>query len=369
MPAIDSQSCLIDKQAPLEELCGQLAKRPIIAMDTEFVRTQTYFARLCLVQVATDDRIACIDLLAGLDTTDFCESLTAPDGLKILHAAKQDLEAWHSTYDRLPAPIFDTQIGAGLLGHAPQVGYARIVEDMLGIQLKKGQTRTDWSRRPLTAAQSDYAVDDVRYLQELHARQREQLENAGRYAWALEDSESLTDTGLYESRPADAWRRLPKIAYMPVPMQSRARRLAVWREQQAKKADRPRQWILSDKALLDMAENDPRDQRALSRTSDLPPGVVRKRGKALLEVIRRANEDVANDRVEFEQLAKPRPPDPKKLGRLAQIVSQTAEELGITAEILATRRDLTAILRGQHDVRPLFGWRKTILGDRLLEAV
>lgn len=338
-------------------------------MDTEFVRTQTYFPRLCLIQIATEARLACIDILAELDTERFREILVHGKGLKILHAAKQDLEALYTTYGQIPEKIIDTQVAAGLLGHQPQIGYARLVEDLLGVRLEKGQTRTDWSMRPLTDAQTAYAIDDVLYLAEMHATLRDRLQSVGRYTWALEDSQALTDPQLYESPPEDAWQRLPGIAYMPVPTQSRARKLATWREMQARNLDRPRQWILADKVLLGMAETNPRDQAALDKVPNLPARVARKQGRALLEVLRQANDDVARARVDFSRQTKPRAPDHKVLKQLAQIVSSTADELGISAELLATRRDLAAILRGERGVRQLSGWRKSVVGDRLLEAI
>jgi len=369
MPAINKQSRPIDTQTQLDELCDGLADQSIIAMDTEFVRTQTYFARLCLIQIATGSHLVYIDVLADLNTEAFRELLVSGKGLIVLHAAKQDLEAMYSTYGQLPEPVFDTQIAAGLLGYQTQIGYAGLVEELLGIRLKKGQTRTDWSRRPLTAAQTEYAIDDVLYLAELHSILRDRLEAAGRYTWALEDSHALTDPRLYDSRPEDAWQRLPGIAYMPVATQSRARQLATWRETQARKLDRPRQWILADKALLGIAETDPGSQKSLSQVSHLPAGVVRKQGEALLEVLRQANHDVAHNRIEFSQQPKPRAPDQKALKQLAEVVGSTADELGISAELLATRRDISALLRGHRDVRPLSGWRKAIIGDKLLETI
>lgn len=368
MPANNNQSRVIDTQKQLDELCIGLADKSTIAIDTEFVRTQTYFAHLCLIQVATDEHLVYVDVLADLDAGPFMELLATGKCTKVLHAAKQDLEAMYLTYGRLPTPILDTQVAAGLLGHQPQIGYANLVHELLGIRLPKGQTRTDWSRRPLTAAQTEYAIDDVLYLGELHSMLRDRLETSGRYDWAIEDSLALTQPGQYDPAPEDAWQRLPGIAYMPIPVQSRARKLATWREQQARTHNRPRQWILADKVLLGIAETGPADQRELSRIPDLPAGVARKRGKALLEVLREADGDVAHERIEFRQQSKPRTPDQKALKRLAQVVRDTADELGISSDLLATRRDMTALLRGERDVRQLTGWRKAVIGERLLET-
>jgi len=369
MPAYDNQTRFIDTQTQLDALCDALGDRTIIAVDTEFVRTQTYFARLCLIQIATESHLVCVDVLADLDTAPFLELLIGGTALKVFHAAKQDLEAFYSTYGQLPEPIFDTQIAAGLLGHQTQIGYARLVEELLGIQLEKGQTRTDWSRRPLTTAQTEYAIDDVLYLAEMHSILQSRLEAAGRHAWALEDSQHLTDTGLYESHPEDAWQRIPAIAYLPVAMQSRARQLAAWRENQARKLDRPRQWILADKALLGIAEANPRDQFKLGQLPGLAPAVVRNQGKKLLEVLQQANHDVVHERIDFSQQSKPETPDKNTLKQLTNIVRHTADELGISPDLLATRRELTALIRGHKNIRLLSGWRNTIIGCKLLEAL
>ena len=369
MPAYNKQTRFIDTQKQLDALCDELKDQTVIAMDTEFVRTQTYFARLCLIQIATESHLVCIDVLADLNTAPFREILTGGTSLKILHAAKQDLEAMHSTYDQLPEPIIDTQIAAGLLGHQTQIGYAKLVEELLGIQLEKGQTRTDWSQRPLTTAQTEYAIDDVLYLAEMHSLLQGGLEAAGRYAWAVEDSQRLTNQSLYESHPEDAWQRISGVAYLPVAIQSRARQLAAWRENQARKRDRPRQWILADKALLGIAAANPKDQTRLSQLPDLPPAIVRNQGKTLLEVVRQANHDVAHECIDFSQQSKPETLDKNTLKQLTSIVRDTADELGISPDLLATRRDITALIRGHNDIKLLSGWRHTIIGDRLLEAL
>ena len=264
-------------------------------------------------------------------------------------------------------PIIDTQIAAGLLGYPAQAGYATLVQEIIGVALDKDQTRTDWSRRPLTAAQIKYAGDDVRYLGELHVRLRNDLQTADRYEWALEDSARLVDPEHYVSRPEDAWRRLSGTDFMPVPVQARAHRLAAWRERRAQQTNRPRQWILADKGLLAMANANPGDENRLSELQGVPPSVVRKQGPALLEILSLANEDFSSGRVKLRQASKSEAPNPKTLKRLAAIVSATALELGVVPETLGTRRDLAALMRGERDIKLLTGWRLGVIGETLLE--
>jgi len=297
------------------------------------------------------------------------DALTAEQGLRVFHAAKQDLEAFYLTYGALPQPIFDTQIAAALIGYPPQIGYATLVKELFGVELDKDATRTDWSRRPLTQAQLSYAEKDVVYLPEMHEILKEKLAAASRYAWALQDSAALLDKDLYAPSVDDAWRRIAKIRYLPVPAQARARRLCAWREIRARTLDRPRQWILTDKALLDVATQGPETEAALTKVTDIPPAVIRKQGRQILDEMANANKDVRNGDTNFEQVRKPTPPDPHLLKKLGAIVRTTADELGFAPEILATRKEFSELIRGKTDLRVLTGWRKEVVGDILLKAL
>lgn len=362
---------LIDSQPQLDELCDSLADiaGDPIGCDTEFVRTQTYWPHLCVIQVAVDGRHAAIDLLADLDTAQLDRQLLERPDIEIFHAAKQDLEALYSVHEQLPQSIFDTQIAAGLLGVHPQIGYAGLVKELLGIELPKDQTRTDWSRRPLTEAQITYALEDVAHLHELFEILSERLQSAGRFDWALEDSAQLLDISLYAIPAHAAWRRLSSVPYLPVPVQARARRLAGWREERSRRINRPRQWVLADKALLAIAHANPAGPGELSAIEDLPPAVARKQGRDIVEVIRTANTEVAAGRQDFQQQPIPVPPDKSLVKHLSGIVRNTAEGLGIAPEILATRKDIAGVVNGREDLRVLNGWRRAVIGDRLLAAI
>jgi len=368
MPVNDGQPWLIDTQKDLDALCTALVAADRIGCDTEFVRTQTYWPGLCLVQVASEAKSGCVDVLAAIDTTEFRRIMLGHPEPLILHAAKQDLEAWFAMWQELPTAVFDIQIAAGLLGFQPQIGYGNLVKELLDIALDKDQTRTDWSRRPLTDAQIRYATDDVIHLHEIHDIVRTRLEDCGRYEWALADSAALVDLSLYDSSPEDAWQRLSSVPYLPIEVQARARSLAAWRETRAKQADRPRQWILADKALLQIAHADPTRTDDLRDIAELPPAVVRKQGQNIVQTVQSTNDDLAAGRLDLTQAPVPVPPDKKQVQQLSAIVRDTASELGIAPETLATRRDVTGILNGRNDVRALQGWRRAIIGDKLLAA-
>ena len=362
---------LVDSQPQLDALCDSLADTAgdSIACDTEFVRTQTYWPQLCLIQFALDGRQVAVDVLANLDTTRLQRQLLERPDREIFHAAKQDMEAFYSVYERLPQVIFDTQVAAGLLGFQSQIGYAGLVKELLDIEVPKDQTRTDWSRRPLTDAQIEYALDDVAHLHELEDIVRTRLDSLDRLEWAIEDSTLLLDPMLYFVDADAAWKRLASIPYLPVDIQARARRLAAWREDRARRIDRPRQWVLADKALLAIAHANPSDPRDLTRVDELPPGVVRKQGQAIVDLVKRANADAESGKLDLRQQSIPVPPDKQQVKKLTGIVRDAGKDLDIAPEILATRKDVTGILSGRDDVRALTGWRREVIGKRLLNAV
>lgn len=357
---------LIQDPAALGAALFRLRGATRLALDTEFMRERTYHAQLCLVQIATETDCVLIDPLAGLDLGPLHALLHERSRLKILHAARQDLEVLLQAGGGVPGPIFDTQVAGALLGMPAQVGYAEIVARRLGHSIDKGQTRTDWSRRPLTPAQLAYAADDVRHLLTLHAELQSALEAAGRGEWVAEETAALADPSLYRTDPAQAWRRLKGLSRLAPREQSVARALAEWRERRAIDSDRPRGWILSDEALYAIATRPPESIAGLEVIPSLPPALVRKRGDELLQLVHGALAAPVTDPV-----APPRRPLPEEQALAAALMSQVREvaaTLGIGAEVLGTRRDIEALAYGHvtADASPLLrGWRGSVLGDRL----
>ncbi|HEY3488340.1 MAG TPA: ribonuclease D, partial [Gammaproteobacteria bacterium] len=198
----------ITDAAALERLCTELANNPWLVVDTEFIREKNYYPKLCLVQIGNGDTLACIDTLAVKDLTPLCELLADPRCIKVFHAAGQDLEIFYYLTGAVPQPIFDTQLAAAFLGHGEQIGYANLVKTLLDVQLDKSHTRTDWSRRPLSSGQIEYALDDVRYLRDIYLHLRQALVQAGRLEWADEDSKALTAVERYRPDPEGAWQRI-----------------------------------------------------------------------------------------------------------------------------------------------------------------
>jgi ribonuclease D len=339
------------------------------AIDTEFMRESTYYPQLCLVQVASDTDCYLVDPLAGLDLAPLLATLADRGKPKVLHAARQDLEVLLNVGGHVPGPLFDTQVAAALLGFPPQVGYAELVARQLGHSIDKAQTRTDWSRRPLSDAQLAYAADDVHHLLQLHSELAAALESQGRATWQAEECAALEDPGLYRTEPADAWRRLKGLGRMPPREQATARALAGWREQRAMAADKPRGWIITDEALLALAALGPVTPDDLSQVRSLPPAVVRKRGEELFELIR-ASRESADDGRSVPMPQRPTPEQTRRIGQLQQRVRDVAASLGISPEVLATRRDVEALVLGSQEHSALLrGWRRDAIGTQLIELL
>ena len=359
---------LVTTQSALAAAVFRLESADRLAIDTEFMREKTYHAQLCLVQVASATDCFLVDPLAGLDLEPLHAVLADRTKLKILHAARQDLEVLQSGSRPVPAPVFDTQVAAALTGLPPQVGYADLVARRLGHSIDKGQTRTDWSRRPLSPEQLAYAADDVHHLLALHADLAEALVALGRDEWLAEDAAELEDPALYRTEPADAWRRLKGLGRLAPSAQAVARALAEWRERRAIESDKPRGWILADDALYGIAAVSPRTPEALSEVRTLPPATLRRRGDELVELVIAALARPA-DAIVAEPV-RPTAEENAKVSRLQAVVRETATELGVAPEILATRRDVEALVfPGRGESAVLRGWRRGVVGERLLAAL
>jgi ribonuclease D len=352
--------------AAVTDLAARLAAQRSIGLDTEFLRERTYRAELCLVQVSAGDDAACVDPIAVTDLGALAGPLTADGIVKVMHASRQDLEVLLPAVG-LVRPVFDTQIAAALAGFAAQVGYADLARRLLGVELPKAHTRTDWSRRPLSPEQIEYALDDVRHLVPLKTALEERLEKLGRLAWLAEELAGLAAARDLATEPEEAWRRLKGLRGLDPARERLARGLAAWRERRAMERNRPRGWILDDAALREVVVRVPRSLAALQAMAELPPGVVRHCGEELLACIAAAA--VPDPAPALEARQRPDPVQSARVKRLGAVNQATAAELGISPEVLATRRDLERLAEGAEDVAALRGWRRAAVGERLLAAL
>jgi ribonuclease D len=261
---------LITDTATLTELCARLARSPYVAVDTEFMRENTYWPELCLVQIADANEAAAIDPLAeGIDLTPLLDLLVNNEEvLKVVHAGGQDIEIVHNLTQKTPHPLFDTQIAAMALGMGEQVGYSNLVESMTGVKLDKGARFTDWSRRPLDKRQIDYAIGDVTYLVEIFPRMLERLRKTGRGEWLDDEMERIADPSNYVNDPDLAWQRI-KIPSRKADVLGRLKAIAAFREREARRKNLPRGRLIKDETLADIAVHPPRGQADLGRVRGL----------------------------------------------------------------------------------------------------
>lgn len=349
----------------VNEIAARLTAQPAIGLDTEFLRECTYHAQLCLLQISWSDGAACVDPLAVPDLTALRAAFTAPAVVKVLHASRQDLEVLVPLVGMV-RPLFDTQLAAALAGEPAQIGYAELVRRLLGLELAKAHTRADWSRRPLPAEQIEYALDDVRHLLALKSALEERLERLGRLAWLQEELVALEDPAALSVDPQQAWRRVKGLGGLDPGRQRLLAALAAWRERRALERNRPRGWILEDALVRDIVLRVPRTLGALGALEGMPPGLIERSGEQLLQCVRAA--DISEP---APPVRRPRP-DPQRsalLTKLAALQRARAAELGLSPEVLATRRDLEQLAAGRQDTPVLTGWRRAVIGERLLEAL
>ena len=336
-----------------------------IGVDTEFVREKTFYAQLCLIQIATDSEIFCADPL-GLDATNddrgksIWKAITGPAW--VVHSGRQDLEVIYQTVELMPHEIFDTQVAAALLGFQPQIGYGNLVSELFDVELAKSHTRADWSLRPLPAAFIEYAAEDVQYLLPAYEMLTTRLEKLGRLQWAVEDSMDLLDTTLYENDVHQAINRLKGARNLRGRARSAAAHLAAWREREALRRNRPRQWILRDNVLLDIATNRPDNKQKLGDTPGLAERTAARAGDQILRVLA----DAENERSDYEPPKKPDERQKTLLKKMQKQVSDSAEKLGLATELIAPKKELSSALLGNRDLRIFRGWRREQVGERLL---
>jgi ribonuclease D len=363
---------LITDTESLAALCDRLARSPFVAVDTEFMRENTYWPDLCLIQIGDLNEAAAIDPKAdGLDLTPLLDLLVDnEDVLKIVHAGGQDLEIIYNLTGKTPHPMFDTQIAAMALGLGEQVGYSNLVESLLGKTLDKGARFTDWARRPLDKRQIDYAIGDVTYLATLFPKMLERLRKTGRGDWLDEEMERIGDPANYENDPALAWKRV-RVSSRKADVLGRLKALAAWREQEAKGKNLPRGRIMKDETLADIASHPPGGQDALARVRGLSPAW--------------AHNDIGGRMMAALAAAKPLPPeempareDRPGLGKEGALVADLlklllkirSRETNVAARLIARSDELELLAAGKRDgLSILEGWRFEQFGRDALDLV
>lgn len=357
----------IDTPEDLHAFCEQLQGAKQIALDTEFLREKTYFAQLCLLQVASEDMLACIDPLAINDLNPILDIIYNPSVIKVMHSARQDLEIFFDLKGSLPQPIFDTQLAATVLGMGDQLGYASLVEKMRGVRLAKSHTRTDWSRRPLDEGQITYALDDVRHLLQIYSQQFEALEQKERLSWLDNDFEQLTDIQTYMPSEWTLWQKVRGANHLKGVQLGVLQNLARWRDSYAREKNRPRRWILRDELMVELSRRMPDSEEALNKVHGWENGLQRYNSQ-ILQLVQEARALKPEQWPKKQTYLKLTVEQDAVVDILMAIVRTRAVELGVTPSILANRKDLELLLLDK-DSQILSGWRKEFIGKELCQAL
>ncbi|MCW5748329.1 MAG: ribonuclease D [Alphaproteobacteria bacterium] len=361
---------LITTTDALAAFCDRLGEADYVTVDTEFMRERTYWPQLCLVQIGGPDEAAAIDALApDLDLGPLFAVLDNPSVLKVFHAARQDLEIFFNLTARLPNPIFDTQVAAMVCGFGDQVAYDTLAARMAKARIDKSSRFTDWSRRPLSEKQLHYALSDVTHLRVVYEKLRDRLDKTHRGAWISEEMAVLRDPATFRVDPELAWRRLKPRNASPRAL-AVLRELAAWREREAQRVNVPRQRILRDEQILEIAAHAPKSVAELGHTRGLGKGFVEgKQGQAVLEVVARALA------IPESQLP-PRERAPESLqvpgavvDLLKVLLRLRCDATGVAPRLVASSEDLDRLAAGKRDVDCLHGWRGEIFGSDALRLM
>ena len=368
-PPVQAPPSPIATTVALESLCAELAGEAFITVDTEFIRETTYFAKLCLIQVAGKERLALIDPLAeGLDLAPFFALLRNPRVLKVFHAPRQDLEIFFQANGAIPSPIFDTQVAAMVCGYGEQASYETLASSLAGARIDKSSRFTDWAQRPLTAAQLAYAAADVTHLRIVYERLRARIDKSARESWLAEEMAILTDPATYVTAPEDAWQRIKSRLRKPAERAALIE-LAAWREREAQARNVPRGRILKDDAIVELALSRPKTAAELARLRALPGGFERSRlGEGVLGALKAA---ALRDPETLPELEADRPNGSGALGQILKVLLGAASERHqVAARLIASSADIDRLAADPAaDLPVLKGWRRAVFGEVALQII
>lgn len=359
---------LITTTEELAAICARLRSEPFVTVDTEFMRERTYWPELCLVQLAGEREVAVIDALApGLDLAPLGELLADPAVLKVFHAARQDVEIFLLKFGSVPAPLFDTQVAAMVAGYGDQVSYDGLCRALAGAQIDKAHRFSDWSARPLSAAQIAYAAADVTHLRRIYLALDARLRHEGRLAWVAEEMAALAAPATYRQDPETAWERLrPRTTNRRFLAVLRA--VAAWREREAQRMNIPRQRLVKDETLLEIAATMPETPAELARARGISEGFAKGRlGAGLLAAVKAGREAPEEALPEAPKPRPSPPPSPALVALLKVLLAAKSEEHHVAPRLIASSEDLERIAAGDGaEVPALHGWRREVFGEAAL---
>ena len=359
---------LITETNELIEACERFSQDSFLAIDTEFMRERTYYPQLCLIQIAGKSEAVTVDALANEISLDPILNLMANNEIiKVFHACRQDMEIFFNLNRRIPFPVFDTQIGAMVCGYGESVSYDKLVRQITGIQIDKSSRFTDWSHRPLSKQQLNYALSDVTHLRTVYESLLNQLEKNGRINWLNEEFQSVLSPKTYDIPLDQIWRRL-KIKNGKPRFLILVRELCAFREKEAQNRNTPRNRVIRDDVLLDIAARSPKSSVDLAKVRSLSPQFAEGRlGKSILRVVAEASNIPESDAPQLEKLNKPKPQKPALIELLKVLLKHKSEDNNVAQKLIASTADLEAIAENDNaNVLALNGWRKDVFGDDAL---
>ncbi|MBW8269006.1 ribonuclease D [Caldovatus aquaticus] len=359
---------LVSTTDDLAALCARLRAEPFVAVDTEFMRERTYWPELCVVQLAGEREVAVIDALApGLDLAPLGALLADRAVTKVFHAARQDVEIFLLRFGAVPTPLFDTQVAAMVAGFGDQVSYDALARALAGAHIDKAHRFSDWSARPLSPAQIAYAAADVTHLRRIYTALTARLEREGRLEWVAEEMAVLADPATYRTDPETAWERLkPRTTnrrFLGV-----LRAVAAWREREAQRLNIPRQRLVKDETLLEIAATMPETPAELARARGITEGFARgKTGASLLAAVRAAKALPESELPEAPRERRGPAPSPALVALLKVLLAAKSEESHVAPRLLASSEDLDRLAAGEEeDIPALHGWRRAVFGEAAL---
>lgn len=363
---------LITTTKDLDDAVRALSQSDFVTIDTEFIRETTFWPELCLIQMATRDTTALVDPLApGIDLASFFTLMADTSVTKVFHAARQDIEIIYKLGRLIPEPMFDTQVVAMVCGFGDSVSYDQIVAKVTGTRIDKTSRFTDWRRRPLTDKQLAYALADVTHLIDVYAHLKDKLTREGRSEWVAEEMAVLENPATYDLHPDDAWKRLKMRARKPIEL-AIMQKVAAWRERQARERNVPRSRVLKDDAIYEIAQQQPRSEKALSRMRTGTRGWERSpAGKAMLEIVEDA-QSLPADALPKLPRRKSSPEGTSAAAELLKVLLKlVSEEHGVAPKVLASGDDLERIAQDGDaaDVEAMHGWRRQVFGEPALKLI
>lgn len=366
-----NQLFFVDNETELQQWCERWQQTTVLALDTEFIRVNTFYPLPALLQVFDGENCVLIDLPAINNLSSLAGIMQAPSIVKVFHACGEDLEIMEQLFQCLPQPLFDTQIAAAMLGYGFSMGYARLVQAVLNETITMDESRSDWLQRPLTENQKHYAALDVIYLYELYQQQQAALQNTDKQNWFQACCEEQLNNFWENQRPENYFARFKNAWRLSLEQQELLSRLSLWREQKARSADKPRNHVIKDHSLYGMAQKKPADKPALKQIEEMHPKAVELYGDELLAVI---HAEESNTNSVFEPVPYPLPKPTADLGKqLKRFVMKTAETHNIAPEMLARKKHYEDFIRsgfetGQFELpAALQGWRRTLIGEKFIQ--